>query len=341
MRIAEFDARTANEATRRGFYQSLIDMEQDFMPDHPTTPFEEHLGYWLDSGGTHRKDQRWVAMNSDEVVGAAHVSTWVDHADSGLVRVAVRHGHRRQGVGSRLLATALDGLESEGRTKLIIDLPIGSPLEGPTSRLGLDRVFSERINQLLVADIDWDLINTWIERSSERAAEYDLLTLRSPLPDEHMENWCRISDVMNTAPMEDFDLEDTFMTEQKWRSIEAGFASRGYDRHALVAVHRPSGDFAGMTTIIYRRHHPTLALQDDTVVDPDHRNRGLGRLLKAAMAKEFLAEHPDVERIDTGNAGSNEPMLAINEEMGFRTILEISAWQGDIARAREALAVRS
>jgi GNAT superfamily N-acetyltransferase len=109
----------------------------------------------------------------------------------------------------------------------------------------------------------------------------------------------------------------------------------------LVAVHRPTGDFAGMTTIIYRRNHPGLALQDDTVVDPEHRNRGLGRLLKAAMVKEFLAEHPDVERIDTGNAGSNKPMLAINEEMGFRTILEVSAWQGDIATARKALAARA
>ncbi|MGB7860052.1 MAG: GNAT family N-acetyltransferase, partial [Acidimicrobiia bacterium] len=68
-----------------------------------------------------------------------------------------------------------------------------------------------------------------------------------------------------------------------------------------------------------------------------HRNKGLGRLLKASMAKRFVGEFPDVEWIDTGNAGSNEPMLNINIAMGFKPVLMINAWQGEIAKARRAL----
>ena len=337
MQVVVFEPASADESLLRGAHACLLDMEKDFVPDEPETPFEERLATWTAPGGSHRKDQIWVAIEDDQVIGYTHVSTWPDHADSGLVRVAVRQGHRRKGVGSELLLVSLGGLESEGRSKLIVDIPIGSPIEGPAERLGLKRVFSERISQLRVADIDWELMDSWIARASERAGDYELLSMRPPFPDEHMEEWCRIADAMNTAPMEDFDLEDTQMTPEKWRSIETNFAARGYDLHSLVAVHRPSRAFAGMTTLIYMRNNPSLALQDDTVVDPDHRNRGLGRLIKAAMAKDFLAEHPDVERIDTGNAGSNRPMLSINEEMGFRPILEISAWQGEIAVARGAL----
>lgn len=337
MKIVDFDAHTASEDVKRGVHEALVDMELDWIPDEPPPPYEENLATWLAMGGSHRKDQRWVALDGDEVLGTAHLSTWSDHADSGLIRIAVRREHRLNGVGRRLMLAALDGLEAEGRSKLIVDIPIGSPIEGPVERLGLKRVFSERVSQLEVSDIDWDLMDTWIARATDRASDYHLLSMRPPLPDDQMENWCRISDAMNTAPMEDFDLEDRHMTPGQWRSIETHLEARGYELHALAAVHEPTGEFAGMTTLHYLRHNPTLAHQGDTVVATEHRNRGLGRLMKAAMVKEFLAEHPDVERIDTGNAGSNEPMLAINIEMGFHTILELSAWQGTISAAREAL----
>ena len=91
--------------------------------------------------------------------------------------------------------------------------------------------------------------------------------------------------------------------------------------------------------MINQRLEPWLAYQDDTGVDPEHRNKGLGRWLKAAMAKRFVSEFPDVTAIETGNAGSNEPMLNINIAMGFKTVLEVNAWQGDIATVREALTV--
>lgn len=340
MKIVAFDAHTASEDVRRGVHEALVDMERDWIPEEPPPPYEENLATWLAAGGSHRKDQRWVALDGSEVLGTAHLATWSDHADSGLIQVAVRNEHRRKGVGRQLMLAALDGLEAEGRSKVIVDIPTGAPIERAAERLGLKRVFSERVSQLRVSDIDWGLMDSWIARASDRASEYRLLSMRPPLPESQMENWCRISDAMNTAPMEEFDLEDRQMTPDQWRSIETHLESRGYDLHALAAVHEPTGDFAGMTTLHYLRHNPTLAHQGDTVVAVEHRNRGLGRLLKAAMVKEFLAEHPDVERIDTGNAGSNEPMLAINIEMGFQTILQLSAWQGTISAARKALSTR-
>lgn len=335
--VESFEAATTDESIVRGVHEAYLALEADFFPDDPAPPFEYHLQSWSAPTASHRKDMRFAAMDDGAVVGYGHAVTWIDHQDSGLITLAVPAEHRHQGIGTALFARSLDALETERRSKLIVDIPDGSPLENVAERLGLRRVLSEKINQLRIADIDWSLMEAWIEDGAKRAPDYTLLWLDLPIPDEHMANWCRISDVMNTAPIEDFDLEETVMTSEKWRSIESNMTARGYLMKGLVAVHGPTGDFAGMTTLMAQQYHPEIAQQDDTVVDPDHRGHGLGKLLKAAMAKRFLLEFPDVTRINTGNAGSNAPMLKINTEMGFKPILHISAWQGDIETARKAL----
>ncbi|MGB8360969.1 MAG: GNAT family N-acetyltransferase [Acidimicrobiia bacterium] len=332
-----FDANTADESIIFGAHRASVDLERDFFPDDPEASLEYHRRAWEAPSGSHRDDHRFVAIDGDEAVGIVHVATWIDHRDSGLITPAVRRDRRRRGVGKALFLRGIDTLENEGRSKLIVDIPDGSFGESVAERIGLKRALREKINQLLVSEIDWELMESWIEATKSRSPEYRLEFWEPPFPEDRLDDWCRISDVMNTAPIDDFDLEETVMTPQKWRSIETNLGARGYVIRAALAVHQPSGRFAGMTTLMALRHHPEMAQQDDTVVDPDHRGNGLGRLLKASMARRFLAEFPGVTRINTGNAGSNAPMLKINEEMGFRTILEISAWQGDIESTRAAL----
>lgn len=338
-RIEQIDVHTAGEDVLRGMHRAHVDMESDFMPDDPSPSLEFHTSAWLAPGGIHRHEQHWAAFEGDEVVGAARAVTWADHKDSGLGVIAVRKEHRRAGVGGQLLNQCLSGLDAQDRSKLILDVPSGSPMEPALERLGMKKALGERISRLKVADIDWDLMENWIAKAGERAEDYDLLFLEAPIPDQHLEPWCRINDVMNSAPLEDLELEDADMTPAKWRSVEANYETRGLDLRAYVAVHRPTGDFAGLTVLVYQRHQAWLGYQDDTGVDPAHRNKGLGRVLKAAMIKRFLQEFGDVEAIDTGNAGSNEPMLNINIQMGFKPVLLVNAWQGDIATAREALGV--
>ena len=337
LRIEEFDANTVSEPFLRRVHEIYVDMEASFIPDDPPTPFEQHRAVWQAPGGSHRKERRWAAFDSDEMVGASHIVTWVDHADSGLLVVGVRNRSRDKGVGSELMVQALAGLEAEGRSKVIIDAPDGSRAESALKRLGLHKVFGERVSRLMISEIDWELMSQWIERASERAGDYYLLYLETPFPEDHLANWSKISEAMNTAPLEELDLEDFTMTPEKWRSVENNYEARGNQLRACVAVHRPTGDFAGMTLLIAQTYHPKLAWQDDTVVDPGHRNMGLGRLLKASLIKRFVEEFADAEQVDTGNAGSNEPMLNINIQMGFRPVLLLNAWQGEIATARAAL----
>jgi GNAT superfamily N-acetyltransferase len=105
--------------------------------------------------------------------------------------------------------------------------------------------------------------------------------------------------------------------------------------HTYIAVHQPTQEYVGYTTIKTQELQPDLAWQWDTGVHPEHRNRGLGRWLKAAMIDKIVADYPAMDRVDTFNAGSNEPMLDINIAMGFKPVHLSQAWQGDLATVRE------
>jgi hypothetical protein len=51
-----------------------------------------------------------------------------------------------------------------------------------------------------------------------------------------------------------------------------------------------------------------------------HRGHRLGLYLKTAMLLWLREEQPQLELIDTGNAESNDHMIAINEQLGYRVM---------------------
>jgi GNAT superfamily N-acetyltransferase len=204
-------------------------------------------------------------------------------------------------------------------------------------RLGMRHSMTVRRSRLKMADVDWDLMDRWIEKARERATDYELVRFESRVSDEHLEQWARIKNVMNTAPREELEAADFDMTPGKWRAEEDTADIRGDDYFAIGALHRPTGEFAGLTDVFLPRHFPQQAWQEDTGVDPAHRNKGLGRWLKAEMITWIATDRPEVERIDTHNAGSNEPMLAINVEMGFKPVLIENVWQGTVDEIRAKL----
>ena len=94
-----------------------------------------------------------------------------------------------------------------------------------------------------------------------------------------------------------------------------------------MALHSATGAPAGYTVVHIPRHRPELAWQWDTVTIAEHRNRGIGRWMKADMVQWLRRAHPDVRSLDTGNAESNAPMLAINVAMGFTPLVEYGVWR--------------
>lgn len=342
MEIRGFEATTAPEDVLRGVYSVVSAIQKENFPDDEPMPIEQARLRWTTVPTPHEVASRYYAEADGEIVGYLLTLRWpLDDPTNSFIVVEVRPDRRRRGFGRALFEHSMDELEPHGVEKLIVDVVAGRPWEPTLERWGMHNALTEKRNRLHFSDVDWDLMRTWIDRASERATEYEVLHLAAPVPDEYLDRWCRIKHVMNTAPEEDLELADFDMTPEKWRAEEREFEARGDNWLAAVAVHRPTGEFAGYTDVFVQKHHREQAFQHDTGVDTNHRNKGLGRWLKAEMITRIARDFPEVSRIDTWNAGSNAPMLGINDEMGFKLALLSHSWQGEIQAIRKAMADQS
>lgn len=328
LEIDQIDSRTAPEATLRELHDLYVDWDAEWSPDDPQVPWEQRLAEWRNISDFVAVP-RWIARSGGDLVGTAGLFY---HREQDLENafgwVYVRAGFRRGGVAKELVRPSLAHAVEAGRKRYATPIKAASPFSVWPERLGLKPAYHERVSQLRTAKVDRPMLRDWIERAAERASGYELIWLESPIPDKHISRFIAITEVMNTAPMEDFEEEDFHWSEDELREREALEKTKGREVLTLVAFHRPSGTFAGYTMLAYQSLHPEKAHQWDTGVDPVHRNLGLGRWLKAAMMEKVLDEYPRVAIVETENAESNDPMLKINIAMGFELALDLTIYQG-------------
>lgn len=333
------DTRTAPEETLEALHELHLVKDEEELPGDPPVPLAQRKLDWrflIESESV----PQWVLWKGPEIV--ANSGLYLDleqNLENAYGWVYVHPQHRGAGYGRAIARPMLDAAQEDGRARFATAVNEDRPEEALATKAGMKSAYREKFSRLAFQDVDWALMNSWVERAAERASDYELVFLPSPIAEEHLRAYCDLMFVMNTAPTEDFEEEDEVMTPEIWRDIESKMGSRGRYILTYVARHRPTGEFAGFTTVAYKRLQPDLVEQWDTGVDPKHRNKGLGRWVKAAMALRLRDEYPDVRRIDTENAGSNAPMLSINVDMGFKPILIQNVWQGDLATIRRALSV--
>jgi len=333
--ISQVDTATAPETLLRELADYYVVVMAEDMPGDPPTPFAMQLAEWRNLL-PHLPVTRWILRQDGEILAAAVAMVETEHnLENGFGRIHVHPDHRGRGFARQIASPMFDHLESLGRVRFDTWAKKDEPVEDLLVSLGLKAVYGEKRSRLKVSDLEMDLMGRWIGRAQERASDYELQYYRSPLPDHLVDKFCDLTYIMNTAPREDYEVEDEVLTPKMWRDTEKSVADSQCQLHNLIAVHEPSGDFAGFTQIKTQDLQPDLAWQWDTGVHPEHRNRGLGRWLKADMIRRIVEEFPEVSRVDTFNAGSNEPMLNINVEMGFAPVHISNTWQGDLATARE------
>jgi mycothiol synthase len=255
----------------------------------------------------------------EQLAGWAHVLS---------VDVAVLPDWRRRGLGRALLGRAASVAEHRG-----LRLVTGRSLENVPSggafaqRFGAAVAMVGRENRQDLTRVSQDLVDRWVADGPVRAPGYRLEFVAGRTPPDLIEQAAAVFNVMNTAPREDLDVSDTPVTPDLVRQYEDAIVGAGDEMWAYYAVEESSGRFVGLTNITMRRGEPDRVHVGDTGVEPAHRGYALGKWLKAAMTQRILAELPDVRWVITHNAGSNDAMLGINSELGFRTSAVITTWQ--------------
>jgi mycothiol synthase len=282
-----------------------------------------------------------VALSGGTPVGLARM--WVIHIEGGTeraeVRIDVDPEHRRTGVGKALLRSVLDVCDDKGRTILTGMGPNTEANNGFWTSVGATLDLVECESRMWIAEADAELMNRWVEARLDRASNYKLVHWRGPTPRQWLATMATLLTAMNDAPTGDLDWADDLWTAEDVMDLDAYFGAAGVERHVSVVI-GPEESPAGLTEMATSPHQPRFAGQGNTVVIDAHRNRGIGRWLKADMWLRLRSDAPQVEAIDTENASSNHAMLAINLAMGFAPRAEQGLWQAEVNTIREELELR-
>ena len=259
-------------------------------------------------------------IDPDTIVAAMQIwySTY-DNLSNAYIEPVVLPSWRRRGIGSALVELGEAWARTNGRVWLLTGTREGAvENEGFAERRGYGRALREVLRRQVLADVDREVVAVELAAAREAAADYELIRSNGRLSDDLMIGLLEVEAAMNDAPREDSAWEDEIPSLERLRASERGQELRGAKRYTVIARRHSDGVVAGQTTISLHPDAPTYGHQQITAVARGHRGHRLGMLLKADMLAWLTETEPQLETIDTDNAGSNDHMISINEKLGYR-----------------------
>jgi len=235
--------------------------------------------------------------------------------DIGVVEIIVHPKARRVGLGRALLTEVVRRANSEGFTALGVEVPGETTAIEFYEKFGFSRAFTEIRSVLNLASVDWYNLG---DVAAGIGAGYKVdFYAGGPSEELYSAYAAAKAEVRESYDLGDLELRPSSYEPQRLRASIDTLAARGLKLYVVVAVHEKTGEVAGLTEVVVPQQHPTRADQYDTVVVPKHRGYGVGRAIKARMLFELRSAEPGLTQVQTWNATVNEPLIRVNQELGF------------------------
>lgn len=311
MEIRELDVH--NDAATRAFHDVEREAAVHDRPHAITRTYDALLAAWRNPTD-YRRHLPLVAVVDGAVVGTADLALSLqDNRHLADLEISVRPGHRRRGIGRALHDAATRRRVAAGRTSAGGEVYAVPGADSP----GL--AFATALGYRSLHVEDHLVLTLPAAPPAVDVAGYEVLTWRDRCPDELVDAYCAMRTRMNhDVPVGELDQEPVDMTVERLRVGEERTA-RSYASVVAAARRLEDGVLAGYS-LTYLAHGTDHAIQDDTLVMPEHRGRRLGAALKAATLAIVQAEHPEREAIHTWTAPDNHAMYRTNTAFGYRPV---------------------
>ncbi len=336
--LKKLDPLTASLEEFQKYHAFINVIQKEDWPDDPPRSLE----YVINTGKSRAamKDviwENWCLHDNELIVARVLVSVENYETNRHVITIYlnIHPDHRRRGHAKRLLRKVLEIAEQHQRN-LVIALTTDTAPAGElfAQRLGASQGIETHTNQLRLGDLKAGLLETWTSAPKAITDEYELGCWENHYPENEIENIAALFEVMNTAPRENLQVEDQKITPEFLRDALKAWKTRGTTVVTLYLRHKPSGELVGYTETFWNPENPKVLWQGATGVLPAHRSKGLGKWLKAAMIQKVQQEKSGLTFIRTGNADSNAPMLAINEQLGFKPYVKETIWQLELDKLK-------
>jgi len=138
-------------------------------------------------------------------------------------------------------------------------------------------------------------------------------------PDEYCGPLAEVFNAFNDAPHGENEEPEFWDAKRDPGADGKRRASRAaaQPRHRRYPLTRP-GRWPRNSAVLVDPEASQWGFQQLTAVIRTHRGHRLGLLVKTAMLELLASAEPQIEWIATGNAASNEHMIAVNEQLGYK-----------------------
>ncbi|MGW2817694.1 N-acetyltransferase family protein [Streptomyces sp. NPDC001415] len=266
--------------------------------------------------GAHSRRLAWLASDADSIpVGTAFLRLF-DGGQEHLAELTL-HVHpveRREGVGSRLLKTAVAAARDNARRCVSAQAEAGSPGDRFLQARGFRKVLTLRFARLSLADVDTTVLAEIIERPRPG---YRMTSWQGTVPDALAQTFADSRRAMDDMPMEDTDFGTVAWDVDRVRAAAKAVEQRGDLLHTVVAIDAHDGSIAGFTELVVPGSGKGDAQHYGTGVLPEHRGHGLGRWMKAESIRQARERYPDLGGLLTDTADSNTHMRHISDSLGY------------------------
>lgn len=266
-----------------------------------------------------------VAVDDDgRAVGAGRLTLFrSDHLHLAELEVYVVPEARRQGVGSAVLADLEARAVADGRTALFgtAYAPVGAESAGSLfcAARGYPVASHEetKLLDLRTAPASWAALDADVAAG---LGDYTVVGFERHVPEEHVEAFCAMLSVFSSmVPTGDLELGRASWTPERLHETEQRTLESGHTWIGALGV-APGGTACAFSELDVPDADPRTASVGGTLVLPEHRGHRLGLAMKLHTHRRVLELYPGCEHVETGNAGVNAPMNAVNEAMGYRVV---------------------
>lgn len=274
-------------------------------------------------------DYLWMVRDDDDrPIGHASLETsaW-DNPHLALIFARVRPECDVAHVGGLLLGAQREAAREVHRTMLLTFTHRDTPTEKFLVSQGFEIAQRNAQRRLRPQELDYENIEQLANDAADHAADYELLQLDGPAPEDWVPQIGALFEAINDAPLDGIDAEHDSFPLERVRLFDEASVARLQHVYRLMARHRETGAWAGHTILCVDETRPGVSFQEDTSVIREHRGHRLGLLLKAKMLLWMRERQPELTSIDTWNAETNAHMIAVNELLGCAVISRGSVLQ--------------
>lgn len=317
------------------WYELVVAVTCHDLPGFPLPSQQEHLARFehpLPSA----TEEALLAWDGDQVVGAAlYQLPQTENLSMLYLELIVHPQHRCRGIGTRLLEEVHAAARRQHRSLIEIQtvraLPGGVARDEAGYRYLTNRAYQPGAtsirSQCQLADHsradEATLVEAWTH-----ADGYSLVQWRDAAPQEIVEDVAALqSRLMLDAPTGDLAVEQQLYDADRVRRQEATELGRGHRSYSTAARHDATGQIVARTKLAFEASDNTHARQRVTIVEPAHRGRRIGLIVKSANHAYARAQEPALRVIDAWNAEENTHMRAVNALLGFHPVDSWSVFQ--------------